>query len=143
MNLLKAIGTGFKWFFGGNPAGGVSSSTVVDKLDEVHFSEEEKAGADAADLANARAFQSGPAGPGFFNQFVDAWSRSIRPGVTTWLFGGWAQWWELPSTEAIDPFWQTVTYVVLTFWFGGRVVMKDVPKMLTSLAVLRAQFRKN
>lgn len=129
---MSIIGKAISWFFGGT-----SSGDVIKAVDKLHLSDEEKANMDAADLASAREFLSGMAGPGFFNQLVDAFNRLIRPGVTFYLFGGWVGWWVFPSIEAMPSFWQSVSLLVLTFWFGGRVFLKDAPALLASLAKLK------
>lgn len=129
---MNILGTALSWFFGGSKSG-----DVVDKLDELYLSAEEKGQMDMEDLAKAREYLNYPPLPGFINQVVDAASRLVRPGVTYWLLGGWAGMWALPPVDAIDPFWQSMAYLVLTFWFGGRMVMKDVPNMLATLSKLK------
>ena len=123
------------WFFGG----GKTVDKVTEIADEAFHTEEEKAAETAAavdvdqrDLASARAMQmAGHAS--WLDIIVDAWSRVIRPGVTTYLIGGWIGWWHFPAPNSIDPFWQNVSILVLTFWFGGRALLKDLPDAIRKM----------
>jgi hypothetical protein len=71
--------------------------------------------------------------PGIVNQLVDALNRLVRPGVTGWLLGGFIGYWKLPEPGAIDPYWQSAFYLVLTFWFGGRMLLKDLPAAIKAI----------
>lgn len=132
MNFLGKIITGL---FGG----GGNSTQIIEKLDEAILSKQERFEMDAKDLESVRNYLNTPAGPGFISQAIDAVNRSVRPVVTYWLLGGMIGWWALPTMEMIPPFMQALIYLVVTFWFGGRVVMQDVPKMLKSLKDLRSK----
>lgn len=118
MNIFAQIGG---WLFGGGGA-----SKVMDVADKAFHTEQEKAAEDAADLADARAMQL-PTHGGAFDTLVDGAARLVRPGVTFWLVGGFIGWWPLPAPGTVDPFWQNVFMLVLTFWFGGRALLKDLP----------------
>lgn len=123
MSLLsKAAG----WLFGGS--GGAEKA--LDVADKAFHTEQERATEDAADLASARSFAGPSDNPGVINQIVDAANRLIRPGVTLWLVGGFVGWWDLPVPGSIDPYWQNVFMLVLTFWFGGRAILKDLPQAI-------------
>lgn len=126
MGLLRTAAT---FLFGGSAAA-EKVATVVDKA--VHTSQE-KAGESAADLESARGFAVVSNQPGLINQLADAANRLIRPGVTAWLLGGFAGWWALPKPGVVDPYWQSVFYLVLTFWFGGRMLLKDLPSAIKAL----------
>jgi hypothetical protein len=130
--LTKAV----DWFFGGT-----SSATVVNQVDKAFYTKQERAADDAADLADARSFMDSPAGPGFINQLIDALNRSVRPVLTYWAMGCLIGWWKSPALSELTPFMQNLIYLIITFWFGGRVVMKDIPNMLASLYNLRAKIR--
>lgn len=124
MSLLsKAAG----WLFGG---GGATAEKALDVADKAFYTAEERATEDAADLASARSFAAPSDNPGAINQIVDATNRLIRPGVTIWLVGGFVGWWPLPVPGSIDPYWQNVFMLVLTFWFGGRAILKDLPQAI-------------
>lgn len=133
MGLLTKAAT---WLFGGGGAETVVK-TVSAGIDKAVYTAEEKAGDDASDLANARAFAAPGNNPGLVNQLVDAANRCIRPGVTLWLVGGFVGWWKMPQSDAIDPYWQTTFTLVLTFWFGGRALLKDLPAAIKAIRGVR------
>ena len=123
MSLLsKAAG----WLFGDSKG----AEKALDVADKAFHTEQERATEDAADLASAREFAAPSDNPGVFNQLVDAASRLVRPGVTLWLIGGFVGWWKLPDPGSIDPYWLNVFMLVLTFWFGGRAILKDLPQAI-------------
>ena len=116
-------------------AGGTVKS-IAGVADEYIHTEEERFTSDQADLADARAMQMATH-ESWFDSMIDGFARLIRPGMTTWICGGFIGWWELPKPDSVDPFWQSVFWVILTFWFGGRVIMKDIPKMVAVLRGIR------
>lgn len=107
--------------------------TIAKTVDKVHYSAEERAADDAADLASARAFAGVSNQPGFINQVVDAANRMVRPGVTLWLCGGFIGWWSMPAPDAVSEYWQSVFMIVLTFWFGGRALLRDLPAAVRAM----------
>lgn len=102
---------------------------IADVTDKAFHTEQERAEADAHDLTSARAMQISTHGT-WFDVVVDGISRLVRPGVTVWIIGGFVGWWPLPRIETISEFWQNVFMVVLTFWFGGRAILKDIPQAI-------------
>jgi len=117
--LTKVAG----WLFGG----GGGADKALDVADKAFHTEQERSQEDAKDLESARQFAGVSNQPGLINQLVDSANRLIRPGVTLWLIGGFIGWWTLPQHEAISEYWQNVFMIVLTFWFGGRAILKDLP----------------
>ncbi|HJX19104.1 MAG TPA: hypothetical protein VJ437_13055, partial [Acidiferrobacterales bacterium] len=71
-------------------------------------------------------------------------NRLVRPGVTVWIFGGISGAWSLPDTTKADPFWLSMFLVVMLFWFGGRLLLKDLPAGLArmALAVMAARGKR-
>ncbi len=120
------------WFFGGGGA-----ETVAKTVDKATYTAEERAGDDAKDLESARAFAGVSNQPGIINQLVDAANRLIRPGVTLWLCGGFIGWWSMPRADAVSEYWQNIFMIVLTFWFGGRAILKDLPAAIKVMRGLR------
>lgn len=116
------------WFFGG----GKTVEKVVDMADKAIDTQQERSERDAQDLESARAMQLHTHGT-LFDVFVDGLSRLVRPGVTLWLVGGFIGWWPLPRTESISEYWQNVFMLVLTFWFGGRAILKDLPSAIRAM----------
>lgn len=118
MNFFKAIG-GFLFGGGGNK--------VAEVVDEAVYTKQESAKDSSEDLASARAYEPGNK----FDSFVDKWHRAIRPAVATWAVGvlfGWIpppdHWKSIPQ-----PVWEMVLLVV-TFYFGGRAILKDLPQAI-------------
>lgn len=126
------------WLFG-SPAGGVADTVRAagEVADELHTSEEEKGAIDLQDTASARGFAAPVGSPGAFNTLVDGFNRLIRPGVTVWLLGGFNGWWRLPDAHAVDPVWFQVFMLVVGFWFGGRMLLKDLPGVIRAILALR------
>lgn len=113
------------WFVGG----GKTVEKVVDMADKAIDTQQERGERDAQDLESARAMQMFSHGT-FFDVFVDGMSRLVRPGVTLWLVGGFIGWWPLPRTETISEYWQNVFMIIITFWFSGRAILKDLPQAI-------------
>src|SRR3990167_3956826 len=131
-------------FFTGSSGGKVIEKTG-EVVDEAFHTEQEKADESAAaiavdqkDLESARSMQIAPTPmlteggliawlANAFNVLVDCSNRLVRPGVTLWIIGGFIGWWPLPRTDEISEFWQNTFWLVMTFWFGGRALLKDLP----------------
>jgi len=64
----------------------------------------------------------------WFDVLVDGIARLIRPTITIWVTGGMMGVWRLPDISLVPPFYQQVFWTILTFWFGGRALLKDLPK---------------
>jgi hypothetical protein len=120
------------WFFGG----GKTVEKVVDIADKAIDTAQERGERDSQDLESARAMQMFSHGT-LFDVFVDGMSRLVRPGVTLWLVGGFIGWWPLPRTETVSEYWQNVFLLVITFWFGGRAILKDLPSAIRSMRGLK------
>lgn len=123
MSWLKTIG-GF--LFGGSSGGNVGK--VAEVVDDAIHTEQERTETDQKDLSEARGMLSTAC-----NGFVDGVNRCIRPGVTVWLIGGMSGWWKLPAPGEVDDFWLNTFYLVLTFWFGGRAILKDLPAAIKAI----------
>lgn len=114
--------------------GGASTTDkVLDIADKAIDTSQERSERDSADLDSARQFAGVSNQPGLVNQIVDAANRMVRPGVTLWLIGGFAGWWVLPRVELISEYWQNIFMIVLTFWFGGRAILKDLPSAVKAM----------
>lgn len=59
---------------------------------------------------------------------VDAWARLPRPLFATWAFGLLVGWWEQPEhINQLNPVLLNIIWTVVTFYFGARVIVKDIP----------------
>jgi len=119
-------------FIGFFTGGSKTAEKVVDMADKAIDTQQERSERDSADLKDAREMAI-PSHGSWFDVLVDGLSRLVRPGVTLWLIGGFVGWWVLPKIETISEYWQNVFMIVLTFWFGGRAILKDLPSAIKSM----------
>lgn len=112
---------------------GETGSKVVEKVadaaDEAFHTQQERSEQDAKDTADARAYTA-PSHGSWFDVLIDGMNRLVRPGVTLWLIGGFIGWWPLPKIETISEYWQNIFMLTITFWFGGRAILKDLPSAI-------------
>jgi len=130
MGILSSILT---FFTGGS--GGKVLEKGADLADKAFHTEQEKTETDQQDLADARAMQM-PTHGSWFDVLVDGLARIVRPGVTLWIIGGFIGWWPLPNTDQISDYWENTFWLILTFWFGGRAILKDLP---AAIALMRGR----
>lgn len=128
MSILSSI-VGF--FTGGSK----TSEKVIDMADKAIDTSQERSERDQEDLESARAMPLNTHGT-MFDVFVDGMSRLVRPGITLWLVGGFIGWWPLPKTEEISEYWQNIFLLCITFYFGGRAILKDLP---SAIAMMRGK----
>lgn len=117
--------------------GGAEVAKVVDKF---VTTKGERLEMDSKDADTLRTMFDKRIHGTWFDAFVDGVSRLIRPGVTLYLLLGFdGRLIHLPSPNTVDPFWQTALYLVLTFWFGGRALLKDLPKAIMFMNKIRGK----
>ena len=67
----------------------------------------------------------------WFDILVDAWARLPRPVIATWCIGVLIGWWPPPeyltTMYATNPIMLNIIWTVITFYFGARVIVKDIP----------------
>lgn len=105
---------------------GKSGGKIVDIVDDAVFTSQEKAVVDTKQTIEILA-----------NTSIDIFNRLVRPVVTFWLIGGLSGCWKLPNTAQVDPVWFQIFMIVITFWFGGRVLLKDLPNAVAAILKLR------
>jgi hypothetical protein len=88
--------------------------------------EDVKAGDDSQ--KSAREMQI-PTHESWFDKLVDGLSRLVRPLVTYWILGGLIGIYELRSPST-DPMMMNIVWTVITFWFGARMIFKDIPSAI-------------
>lgn len=140
MNIFKTIGAGVKALFGGGDKGIVEEvSDVVDKWNPSPVTrhemaiENETAGdssqADARAMDLHRTDSSLPLVV-YFNAFVDGINRLVRPVFTYWSFGLLTGYIKPPvSWNTWPPMLWNIVWTIVTFWFGSRLLFKDIPAM--------------
>lgn len=85
---------------------------------------EQNAGDESQNSARAMAL---PTHGTWFDSLVDGLNRMTRPAITYWIVGGLAGFWRLPSLGSVDPIMMNIVWTVITFWFGSRMLFKDLP----------------
>jgi hypothetical protein len=105
---------------------GKSGEKIIEIADESVFTSQEKSETDTKFVTETVA-----------NTSIDIFNRMIRPFVTIWLIGGFSGWWKLPDTGKIEPVWFQIFMIVITFWFGGRVLLKDLPNAVAAILKIR------
>ena len=140
MNVLSLAWRAAKYVFLGDSGGSSVTGSIASTVGKVAESNieagTEQAQAQASENANVRAFAAPGVHNSVFDVLVDAANRLIRPVVTTYTFGGIVGWWHLPDLAGVDQRWLYAGSVMLTFWFGGRLLTKDLPSAV--LSILRA-----
>jgi len=117
--------------FGSNDKGIVTEvSDTVDKWIPSETSkhnmsiEDQKAGDESQDSARKMEL---PTHNTWFDSLIDGINRLPRPVMTTWAFGILVGWWPAPVVGAIDPMTWNIIWTIVTFWFGSRMLFKDIP----------------
>lgn len=91
-------------------------------------------------VASARSYDPRSSGATVFaevvNTTVDAIARLIRPAVTIMFVGAIFGAWEL-ETRNTDPFVLAGFESVMIFWFGSRVLIKDIPSLIKQIKGLK------
>jgi hypothetical protein len=136
MSFFKKIGT----FLFGSASNVVKSvSDTVDKWKPSVTTrhkmalENEQAGDDSQADARAMAVPRTDH-PGFiisfYNALIDGINRMVRPVFTFWVFGLLTGYLEVPSTwNEWPPMLWNIVWTIITFWFGSRLLFKDIPSM--------------
>lgn len=114
---------------------GLFTGKTVEKglelADEAFHTDQEKAGTDQKDTADARA-NTGPSHGTWLDVLVDGWNRLPRPAFATWAYGELVGWWNV-GIEKITPEKMQLIILIITFYFGGRVILKDIPSVIKAL----------
>lgn len=139
MNIFKAIG---RALFGSDSSdkGIVEEvSDVVDKWSPSPVTEHKMAienqTAGDESQADARAMvlprtDSNISFVSIFNALVDGVNRLVRPVFTYWSFSLLVGWTEPPiSWNLWPPMLWNIVWTIVTFWFGSRLLFKDIPSM--------------
>lgn len=112
-----------------------SSGKVVEKgmelADEAFHTGQERSEQDAKDTADSRNMQFATH-DSWFDILVDGLNRMVRPAFAFWSFGVLVGWWGEKIKE-ISPEAMNLILIIVTFYFGGRAILKDLPGVIKTL----------
>lgn len=93
--------------------------------------EDQTAGDASQESARAMVFTSHNS---WFDILVDGLNRLPRPVIAFWAIGVLTGWIDQPTHLAhLDPLVGNIIWTVATFFFGSRVIFKDIPAMVKSI----------
>ncbi len=151
MGIFTILGSVASALFGGGSSGGnqALASQVINKILPETDKEKEAAAlakdaSDISDEVSARNYQ--PADmpmivyqPGIglipwfltwmldlISRLVDVVNHVIRPAGLIWIAGGLMHKWNLPKVAEVDPALWRVFLIMITFFYGGRTLVKDI-----------------
>lgn len=64
---------------------------------------------------------------------IDGANRCIRPLFSIWAFCVLAGWIKVDHLAVIPPMAWNVIWTIIGFWFGTRMVFKDIPMLIKAL----------
>ena len=70
---------------------------------------------------------------GFIGNLANALNRLIRPVVTIYVLGGVFGFFEVSYAADIDPWFLAQAERIIVFWFGGKLLIKDIPAAIKYL----------
>ena len=129
--------------FGSSSNGKGIVTQVSDVADKWNPSETTQHKMSIEDLKAGDASQDSARGMEFVNHaswldiLIDAGNRSVRPLFSLWAFGILSGWWTGPNTAEIDPMVMNIIWTIVTFWFGARVLFKDLPNAIMGFRNLK------
>lgn len=136
MGILKKI-SGF--FVGGTTKAGLEVAEGIadiverwkpgDAKNHEMTTELTKLVSDSYDLARGHDMPM-DSGVKWVDALVNGVNRLIRPWVTITVVGSLFGYWELPPPQSISPEYWVMVQIILGFWFGGRLVTKDIPQAI-------------
>jgi hypothetical protein len=138
MNVFKLIGKGVSALFGSSDNGKGIVGEISDTVDRWSPSAQTLQENSIEDLKAGDASQESARGMKQVNHeswvdiFVDAMNRLPRPLIGGWVICILFGWVEPTHLESLSPLTMNIVWTVVTFWFGSRVVFKDIPKAIAA-----------
>ena len=127
----------FKLLFGSSSNGKSLAETAVDAVDRFSPSDVKKHEMAIEDLKAGDESQNSArqmnqiSHDSWLDVFVDAINRMVRPAFTLWAFGQLVGIWDTTTHwENIPPMAWNIIWTIVTFWFGARVIFKDLPSAI-------------
>jgi hypothetical protein len=130
MGILKAIG---KFFAGGATEAAGDVADIVERW-KPGVTTKHQMEMDVASLVEqARQHDTPVANGGLLGNIADGLNRLIRPVVTIYILGGLFGMFNPEFNQNIDPWFLAQGEKIIIFWFGGKVLLKDLPAAITYL----------
>jgi hypothetical protein len=140
---MSWVSTAFKAVFGSSDNGKSIAETAVDTYERFNPGEvkqhemsieQQQAGDASQDSARAMIFASHAS---WFDIFIDGLNRSVRPFFTFWAIGMLMGWWDTTvHWDKIPEMAWNIIWTIVTFWFGSRVIFKDIPLAVKAWKVM-------
>jgi len=132
--------TGF--LFGGSGKGAIEQ--VGDIADNYMPGEVTKHKMNIEDLQAGDASQDSarnmqlPTHGSWFDIIIDGINRLPRPIITFWVIGILFGWVKDPAyLTQLNPLALNIVWTVIAFWFGSRMIIKDIPSMIKMVRNLK------
>lgn len=133
--VLAAVG---RFLFGGGGQAVVNVAKGVDDIVDRHVATVENKEAFTTEVLGlvqreqqtAAAFAAPGVHNTAFDALVDGINRLVRPVIAIAVLGAWFGWWRLVPIDTLGAEYQFYVRLVVTFYFGGRVLTKDVPQAI-------------
>lgn len=130
MSFLNKIG---EFFVGGAMEGASKVADIVERWKPGVTTRHEME-MDVAELVNgARVHDQVTPNGGIFGNIANALNRLIRPVVTIYVLGGVFGFFEVTYAANIDPWFLAQAERIIVFWFGGKLLIKDIPAAIKYL----------
>jgi len=112
-------------------ASDVADKWIPSETSKHEMSVEDMKAGDSSQAA-AQGFTPAPSHESWLDILIDAWSRAQRPAFSTWALGLLCGWWEGPRLDSIDPLTLNIIWTIVGFWFGTRMIFKDIPNAIAA-----------
>ncbi len=148
MGFLKALTSIPSLLFGSTTNGKGVVGSISDVVNEWMPSQTSKNKQSIEDLKAGDASQAAAYGlvlkshDSWFDILVDGLNRLPRPMLTLWVFGILANWWNAPDLTNVHPMLLNIVWTIITFWFGSRVVLKDMPSAIMAYREMKLTLGK-
>ena len=130
MGVLSKLGS---FFAGGAVQSFAGVADIVERWKPGETTKHEMEMDVAALVDNARAHDSPVAGGGWLGAIADGLNRLVRPVVTIYVLGGLFGMFETSFAADVDPWFLAQGEKIIVFWFGGKVLLKDLPAAIKYL----------
>lgn len=139
--MANWIGKAFKAVFGSSDNG----QSLVETYERFNPSEVKQHEMSMDDIkagdesqANAQQLQL-KSHDSWFDIFIDGWNRAQRPLYSTYAFLVLSGSVDTTHFKSIDPIAWNIIWTIIGFWFGTRMIFKDIPAAYAAFKKMRAK----